>query len=68
MHTVIVSPEFQVVIPPDIRQALDIQPGQEVLLIQYENRLELIPVRPVQQARGVLRGIDTKVKREAERL
>lgn len=68
MNTVTVSPEYQVVIPPDIRQSLGIQPGQEVQVVQYDNRVELIPLRPIQTARGLLKGIDTHIEREADRL
>lgn len=67
MQTVLVSPKFQVVIPRAIREALNIQPGQQVQVIQYEDRIELIPVRPVRAMRGFLRGIDTTVEREADR-
>ena len=68
MNTVIVSPDYQVVIPLDIRQSLGIQPGQEVQIIQYGNRVELIPMRPIQQARGILKGIDTHIEREGDRV
>jgi len=68
MNTVIVSPEFQVVIPLAIRQSLSIQPGQTVQVIQYDNRVELIPVRSMAQARGLLHGIDTTLEREPDRV
>lgn len=68
METATVSPKYQIVIPRRIRESLGIQPGQKVQVILYENRIELIPVRPIQEARGFLRGIDTKVEREADRV
>lgn len=68
METVRVSPQFQVVIPQAIREALRIQPGQSVHVIQYDNRIELIPVRPITEARGFLRGIDTTIEREVDRV
>jgi AbrB family looped-hinge helix DNA binding protein len=68
MQTVTVSPKFQVVIPREIREALGLQPGQKVQAIQYENRIELIPVEPVTAARGFLKGIDTTVRREPDRV
>ena len=68
MNTVLVSPEFQVEIPLAIRQSLDIRPGQQVQLIQYDGRVELIPLRPMQKARGMLKGIDTGVVREGDRI
>lgn len=68
METVTVSPKFQVVIPRAIRQSLDIRPGQKVQIIRYGNRIEIIPLRTIQEARGFLRGIDTSVDRERDRL
>ena len=68
MEAVTVSPKFQIVIPRRIRQSLDIQPGQKVQVIRYGNRIELIPLRPIQEARGFLRGIDTTVEREPDRV
>jgi AbrB family looped-hinge helix DNA binding protein len=68
MQTVTISPKFQVVIPKEIRETLQLSPGQKVQAILYENRIELIPLRPVQQMKGFLRGIDTTVVREKDRL
>jgi AbrB family looped-hinge helix DNA binding protein len=56
------------VIPKRIREGLDLHPGQKVQAIQYGDRVELVPVRSVQQMRGFLRGIATDVPREADRL
>jgi AbrB family looped-hinge helix DNA binding protein len=66
METVTVSPKFQVVIPKEIREALKLTPGQKVQALLYENRIELIPVRPVKRMRGFLKGIDTTVVREGD--
>ncbi len=49
MNTVTVSPKFQVVIPQMIRNSLGLQPGQKIQAILYENRIELIPIQPMQQ-------------------
>jgi AbrB family looped-hinge helix DNA binding protein len=68
METVTVSPKFQVVIPRTVRESLDVRPGQKVQVILYENRIELILLRPIQETRGFLRGIDTTVEREPDRL
>ena len=68
MNSVSVSPKFQVVIPKAIREALDIKPGQKVQVIQYQNRIELIPIIPIKRARGFLKGIDTSVPREGDRV
>jgi AbrB family looped-hinge helix DNA binding protein len=68
METVTVSPKFQVVIPKEMREALKLTPGQKVQALLYENRIELIPVRPVKQMRGFLKGIDTTIVREGDRV
>lgn len=67
MSVVTVSPKFQVVIPLAIREAMGIQPGQKVQALHYQNRIELIPVRPMRALRGFLDGIDTTVTRDRER-
>ncbi len=67
MTDVTVSPKFQVVIPKAIREALGIRPGARLHAIQYQGRIELIPVRPAKKARGFLAGIDTSVPREPDR-
>lgn len=68
MDTLTISPKFQVVIPKAIREALHLVPGQRVQAVVYDNRIELIPVRPLAEMRGFLAGIDTDVPREDDRL
>ena len=64
METVTVSPKYQVVIPSRVRELLGVQPGQKVKVILYDNRIEMIPVRPIREARGFLKGLDTSLERE----
>jgi AbrB family looped-hinge helix DNA binding protein len=66
MNTVTVSPKYQVVIPQKVRQSLDIRPGQKMQVIEYGNHIVMIPVRPIEEARGSLPGIDTDPQREKE--
>ena len=68
METVKVSPKFQVVIPRKIRESLHIRPGQRIQVLLYEGRVEFIPLRRMKEMRGFLRGIDTTVEREQDRL
>jgi len=68
MDTVTISPKYQVVIPKAIRENLDLHPGQKVQALQYGDRVELVPVRSAREMRGFLRGIDTSVPREDDRL
>jgi len=67
MDTVTISPRFQVVIPKAIRESLKLAPGQKVQAIAYENRIELIPQRPMKKMRGFLKRVDTDVPREDDR-
>jgi AbrB family looped-hinge helix DNA binding protein len=67
MDTVTISPKFQVVIPKDIRNLLKLAPGQKVHAIVYENRIELIPQRPMKKMRGFLKGVASDVQREDDR-
>ena len=62
------SPKFQVVIPQKIREALGLEPGQKVHALQYMDRIEFIPVKPLKALRGFARGIDTNVPREDDRV
>ncbi len=68
MATITISSEYQVVIPKNIREKLHLAPGQEVQAMVYDNRIELIPIRPIPQMRGFLKGIDTSVEREVDRI
>jgi AbrB family looped-hinge helix DNA binding protein len=66
MTIVTISSKYQVVIPREIRESLGIQPGQKMQVLYYENRIEFIPVCPIEQMRGFLRGTDTIVERELD--
>lgn len=61
-----VSSKFQIVIPKDIRDQLKIQPGQKLQMIQIGKRIELIPVEPIQNARGFLPHFDITNTRDEE--
>ena len=67
MEHVKVSPKFQVVIPKSVRESIGITPGQRLQLVQYGDRIELVPVRDIGEMRGFLAGIDTRLEREPDR-
>jgi AbrB family looped-hinge helix DNA binding protein len=68
MEAVTISPKFQVVIPRKIRDALKLKPGIKVQVLAYGNRIELIPLKEISEMRGFLKGIDTEVDREPDRI
>lgn len=68
MKTVTVSPKYQIVIPRELRESMGIRPGEKVQVMQYENRIEFIPVRKIKKMRGFLKGIDTTIERGRDRV
>jgi AbrB family looped-hinge helix DNA binding protein len=68
MKSVTISPKYQVVIPREVRQSMEIKPGSKVQVLLYENRIELIPIKNMRRMRGFLKGIDTTVERERDRV
>lgn len=68
MKSVTISPKYQVVIPREVRQSMEIRPGSKVQVLLYENRIELIPMKNLRRMRGFLKGIDTTVERERDRV
>lgn len=68
METVTISRKYQVVIPKQIREQLNLLPGQKIQAIAYGDRIELIPVRPIRELRGSLKGLDTNMERAADRV
>jgi len=68
MKVVTISPKYQIVIPRDVRETLSIKPGEKMQVINYANRIELVPVKKIKSMRGFLKGIDTTVVREKDRL
>ncbi len=65
---VTLSPKYQVVIPPAVRQAFKLKPGQKIEVVVYEGRITLVPVRPLKALRGLTPGIDTRVPRDDDRV
>jgi AbrB family looped-hinge helix DNA binding protein len=68
MNTVTLSSNFDVIIPEAIRQSLHLVPGEKLHVMPYDGRFEFIPVRSVQSMRGFLKGMDTNIDREEDRL
>lgn len=67
MNAVTVSPQFQIIIPQEVREQVHLEAGQQMQVIAYDDRIELIPIQSPVQMRGFLKGIDTSVPREADR-
>ncbi len=68
MTAVTVSPKYQVVIPKEVRESMGIFSGQKIQVLTYQNRIELIPIKPMKKMKGLLTGINTEVSRDKDRI
>lgn len=59
-----VSPKFQVVIPKEVRESMDLRVGQELQVVAKGGTITLVPDRPLASLRGFARGIRTDKLRE----
>ena len=55
MNTVRVSSKYQVVIPREVREQMDLKPGQEFHVLSFGSHIEFIPVRPARELRGLFK-------------
>jgi AbrB family looped-hinge helix DNA binding protein len=68
MEAVKISPKYQVVIPKRIRNSMRLKPGQRMQVVEFGNRIELIPIGPVANLRGSAKGINVSLVREDDRV
>jgi AbrB family looped-hinge helix DNA binding protein len=66
--TVTLSSKFQVVIPRAVRTRLGLRPGMKLQVIEYNGRVEFLPLRKPAELRGFLKGLDTAIERDSDRL
>ena len=68
MSVVTISSKWQVVIPKEVREKLNIRPGQKVQAFALGDRIELVPVVPLEELKGFLKGLVPEFEREPDRL
>ena len=68
MNTVTLSPKFQVVIPQAVRDLLKLKAGQKLQVFALGERIELVPMKPMKEMRGFMKGMNTNFERETDRL
>lgn len=66
--TTTLSPKYQIVIPKEVREVMGLASGMKVEVVPYDDRIELIPLQPIQSLKGSLKGMDTVINREKDRL
>jgi AbrB family looped-hinge helix DNA binding protein len=64
MKTVTLSSKYQLVIPRDVRERLDLEPGARLTVIEKGGILYLVPERTLEELRGVARGTRRKGLRD----
>ncbi len=64
--TVTLSENFELRVPDDVRESLHLKAGDKFALFVHDGRLELVPVRPIREYRGILKGMDSNIERDEE--
>jgi len=68
MGVVTVSSKFQIVIPLDVREKMNLKPGQKVIVIEKDGVVHLILEKPMKDLRGFVKGVTTdKLRHEEDR-
>lgn len=67
MAAVTVSPKYQVVIPREVREAVQLQPGTKLEIVVHNGQIRLIPIVPLSSLYGSLKGMDTEIERDEDR-
>jgi hypothetical protein len=47
---------------------MGLEPGSSFEVLSYNNRIELIPLSPMKELKGIFKGIDTNIERDDDRL
>ena len=66
MSSVVVSEKYQIVIPKEVRENSRIRPGTRLEVVEYGNRIELVPLVDFSELQGMHRGINTDVERDGD--
>jgi AbrB family looped-hinge helix DNA binding protein len=64
MSTATVSSKYQISLPKAVREAMQIQPGQQFEFIPMGNVLQLAPKTSIKDLRGIARGKNPAYIRE----
>ena len=63
MNTVTISNEYQIVIPKEIGDAIGAKPGTRLEVLSYDEKIVLVPIRPMRSMKGAFKGINTEIER-----
>jgi len=66
MDVTTISSKFQLVIPRKIREQFNLKPGQKVVFLPYKKTLRMVIVPSIEDAYGILKGMEADNLREEE--
>ena len=66
MPKVRLSSKFQIVIPREVRERLNLKAGEQIVMIEKAGVIHLVPQKPIRQMRGFVKGGDAKNIRDEE--
>ena len=66
MAAMILSPEYQLTIPKELRDDKLFPPGTKFEALVYDGRFTIVAVRPISEMRGRFKLKDSDVEREEE--
>jgi len=64
MTTITVSPKFQIVLPKELRESMQIKVGEQFMAWDIGGVIELVRVRPAKAYRGADKGMNIELQRE----
>ena len=68
MGIVTLSSKYQIVIPQDVREKMNLKPGQKVIVVEKDGVVHLIPEKPMKELRGFVKGVTIdKLRHEEDR-
>jgi AbrB family looped-hinge helix DNA binding protein len=59
-----ISPKFQIVIPKDVREKLQLSPSQRLQVLEKGGVITLVPEVPLKSLKGALKGMSRTGLRE----
>jgi AbrB family looped-hinge helix DNA binding protein len=66
MSQTVVSSKYQIVIPKEVREKIDLEKGQILQVVARNGVITLVPDRPLAELRGFVKGIDDSELRDKE--
>lgn len=64
--TTTISSKYQIVIPKDVREKLNLKSGQKMTVVIKGGLIYLIPEKPIESFKGFLKGMNMKDIRETK--